>query len=445
MRRSMVCLVLLALVAATFAARGDGVEPDEIRVVLYNGWGVEGDMNDPIVPTDSAAERSMKRYRERLAETTDTYGRTVHVFAFQGRTSSGGCAQGQMEADLIAERYQPFAVAFLRIIEPRCTIARLADKFGVLSFVLNEGLTKDTFSGYAPHVWGFFPDRALDARVSASFVCRTLAGGVARPPFTKDPALVGDTRSFAIIAETGDHRATLLARKLARCGIELKPIRFGDGSRTVTDHALASREAVLIMRDLKSKGITTLICYCASSDVSLAVMEQAATAIGYMPEWYWDDATSLSTLENHRSRSTWLGISHWWQQPTKDGAATYPSMADFEIYTSLWMMFTAFHRAGPDLSVETVEAGLSTLVNRPADNPFVPGGGFDDENLSPYTYVDTALMWWNDPTGTPPGGRNGEGCFRVGNDDRRYTVGSWPKGDEWLGTSDAPCAQLKPR
>ena len=60
------------------------------------------------------------------------------------------------------------------------------------------------------------------------------------------------------------------------------------------------------------------------------------------------------------------------------------------------------------------------------------------------------MGWWWDPTGTPPGGRAGEGCIRVMYDGKRYYGGNpasgrqWPFGDQDIKQGldgDWPCTE----
>jgi hypothetical protein len=77
------------------------------------------------------------------------------------------------------------------------------------------------------------------------------------------------------------------------------------------------------------------------------------------------------------------------------------------------------------------------------ENPWIPIGGYgpyDSNAVSPYTFVDTAMGWWWDPDGTPPGGQRGEGCMRVIRQGLRYYATDWPKGDGDLFLEDDPCS-----
>lgn len=116
----------------------------------------------------------------------------------------------------------------------------------------------------------------------------------------------------------------------------------------------------------------------------------------------------------------------------------------FDIYHLYLNLFQAIQGAGPDLTPDSADQGMFTFNFLDRSNPFVPIEGYGPYNadaISSYTFVDTAMGWWWDPAGTPPGGRQGEGCPRLMNEGLRYYAGEWPEGDADLFVGGAPCNQ----
>lgn len=438
-----------------------GVDEDEIRVVLYNDLGINGDMNRPWSPADEAADhletpdktylvRTVKAHVRYFASRFHTYGRIVRVTAFSSQGPSSTPAQRTGDAIAAVAVHDPFA--FVTWGEGMGTaFEEGAAHHDVLSFGAFTNEPRRLFRRNAPFIWSFQPDREVRARASAGFICDKLAGGTAR--FTDDPFLAGELRSFGLVYENGYVApARLLVEALAdRCGL------VPAATEPIGTQPQALVDAARVIGDFKLRGITTVICYCATAAPvpTVSTVQGLASSVAYRPEWYWDGATGMDLADAHRlygardQRS--FGMSFGWRQPERSSQNHYSAYLsqepgttpnqrwNFDIYHALLNLFTAVQMAGPFIDPPAVAAGLATHRYRFPAQPFTPSGGFDAGFPSIRTFVDSAMAWWWDPSGTPPGGRRGEGCVRVARGGRRSYHWRWPGGDEDLFRTAAPC------
>ncbi|HEX9776489.1 MAG TPA: hypothetical protein VGB83_13035 [Actinomycetota bacterium] len=462
-----------------------GVTEDEIKVVFYNdNVSVKGDLNEPWDPSDEASGagsadangettniyRTVKAHVRYFNLRYQTYGRTVHVMG-QPSTSNliSTCSQRASDASQTVAEHEPFAVVHFGD-NGSCYMEELAEKHAIPTFGLNSDVPRTRYDSFAPYIWGFFPDQESEAAWSASFICRKLYDRPAT--ITPDPALNGETRKFGFIRardsargpET-DQLATLLTKYVKdECGL-----KFDDKNHLVeyynaSGRAAGASEAPDIMSRFKREGVTTVICYCVPvpTETTVLTMQNAASGVAYFPEWYWDhDSRMYRSIWNQRYSDAKqyaqnFGVNHHWRNPAFREQIHYqaylqmePSSVpnerfNFDIYHLFLNLFQAIQAAGPNLTPETVERGMFTFNYLNRQNPFIPIGGYGPYNsqaISDYTFVDTAMGWWWDPTGTPPGGKRGEGCPRLMRQGLRFYAGEWPLGDSDLYTEDAPCNQ----
>jgi hypothetical protein len=227
------------------------------------------------------------------------------------------------------------------------------------------------------------------------------------------------------------------------------------------------------MSKYKRDNITTVVCYClpVTNEGTVTTMHNQANSIGYLPEWYWDHASAMDrpiwdqTFASPSQKG--IGVSYLWRSPSfhqqyhyqayqQEEPGTTPNVRfNFNIYHLFLNLFQGVQAAGPHLTPESVERGMFTFHFMNRRNAYLPVGGYGpyqqsnpdlgiikpSQAVAPYTFVDTAMGWWYDPKGTPPGGRSGEGCIRVMNQGLRYFAGEWPLGDNILGLSSDPCTQ----
>jgi hypothetical protein len=222
-------------------------------------------------------------------------------------------------------------------------------------------------------------------------------------------------------------------------------------------------EAGNIITEFKRLPITTVVCYCipVQTELTAPTMLRTASSTQYYPEWFWDPASTMDrpiwmqTYGNSSDQNS-FGITYFWRNPAfreqyhyqaylQEEPGTQPNVLfNFSIYHLMLNLFQGIQAAGPELTPDTVEQGMFTFNWLDRSIPWVPTGGYGPYNsdaVSNYTFIDTAMAWWWDPTGTQPGGRQAEGCQRVIRNGERAYVGGWPRGDADLRSDSWPCSQ----
>ncbi|MFP5224561.1 MAG: hypothetical protein ACLGH3_03235 [Actinomycetota bacterium] len=460
-----------------------GVTGDTIKVVLYNDLNVEGDMTKPWKVSDEQADhetsqngqqtylvRTIKGLLSFFTQRYQTYGRRVELIAVpsqNGLTST--CSQRATDATTVNRKHQPFAVVHFGD-GGQCFLTEMAEKYQVPGFGLNADVPRKLFEDVRPYTWGFFPDQETEASYSASFICRKLFGRKAK--FANSPTLQELTRKFGLIFPTKSQRgpesaelADLLMRFMqqdkACAGIKIGKGRENDVVvRTIANDGKA--EASGIMTDFVSFNVTTIICYCVpvQTENTVTTMQTTAQGLNYYPEWYWDHASRMfraiwNELFNNDAMSSFGTSYHWRNDSFKEQywyrayltqwPGTIPNTRfGFDIYHLFLNLYQGLQGAGPQLTPESVERGMFTFNYLDRTNFFGPIGGYgpyDRNAVSSYTFIDTGMAFYWDPTGTPPGENNPKGCLRAVRDGRRYYAGEWPEGDDDLFQPSSPCYQ----
>lgn len=455
-----------------------GVTKDEIKVVLFNDLGVTGDMNQAYKPSDESAAVGAAPYEfENLVKTIkaqlvyfqnhfQTYGRTVHLLA---QKSSGGitakCNGRQGDAFQTRLKFDPFAVVHLGD-NAACYFETLAKELKIPGFGLNSDVPRSVYDNNAPYVWGFFPDQESESEWSASFLCDKLWNkGEGKARFSKDPTYHTKPRKFGLIWQKDSERGTgpalvVLLKKyvLQHCGVNLFAGKYGDEA-TFTGGGQGS--AANIITKFKGEGITTIVCYCTPvpTELSVSAFQNTATNTDYFPEWYWDH-------ESRMFRAIWnqtygdpkqfsMGVNHHWRNPAfrdqywyksyKEVASGEPNaFFNFDLYHLFLNLFEGIQAAGPKLTPDTVQRGMFTFNYLNRNDPYEPVGGYgpyDSNAVSDYTFVDTAMGWWWDPTGQAPGDARPKGCIRVIQSGKRFYANEWTKGDADINRPTDPCSQ----
>jgi hypothetical protein len=444
-------------------ATSPGVTRDEIRVTLYNSLGLTGDLSG--TPSDAQENpahpglvRTVKAQLRYFSDRYLTYGRSVRLVA---RANSGAtCLDDAADAAATDAVDRAFAAVHLGAPDS-CYAAAFAAQRGV-TFTYAGDLQKTVLDASAPYVYSMMPSDDTESYLSAAFVCHELKGHRARR--AASPTLSAMTRKFGLVsplapATRADERlvrlAGLFAKYLKTCGIE--PVQAHFASRGPASVA----EAASIVATMSAANVTTMICYCDDLAPGGQVhgLEQAATALGYAPEWYWDQASGFDQVDVEHAQSATLplgsfGTTPMWlqrepsaQYHAKAYASIEPGVApnarwNFEIYQAFQNLFTAIQSAGPQLTPETVERGMFTFNYMNRADPYVPVGGYGQYGknaISDYSFVDTGMSWWWDPLGTEPGATSASGCQRAGKQGARRFAREWPANDAELFVASAPC------
>jgi hypothetical protein len=452
----------------------EGVTAEEVLVVYYNDFNVKGDLTKPYRPSDDKPGypayyhqnhvKTVKALLRYFQSRYQTYNRRVRLV---GYASGGGL--GTADSQRVSEMQRiaamdPFAVVTL--IENSQFIAPLAKDHGIPLFGWNEDVPLETYEANRPYMWSFAPDQTTETVWSGEFICRKLRGRPAR--FTTDPLLLGKPRKFGLIFQNPQHsqRGPFLSQLAERLQAQVK-----ESCNMTFDYVrMFSRqgdeEAGQMMAAMKTRDITTVVCYCIAQQTELHIpkFQAAASGVGYYPEWYWDSTAAMDHAlwqqqygnASHRS----FGTSYLWRQGPFNQSHAYRAFQEqepgqipnlrfnFEMYHTFLSLFSGLQGAGPILTPESIERGMFTFTWHRRDDPFVPTGGYGHSGAcgmpggcSPYTFIHTGMAWWYDPSGVPPGKTEPNGCIRVVEGGKRYFGPDWPEGDDDLFLTSSPCSE----
>lgn len=446
-----------------------GVTGDEILVVYYNDFDVKGDLTTPFRPSDERDGYPLYYYQNHVRTVKallryfqarfQTYNRRIRLVGY-----ASGSGLGTKDSQRVAEMQRiaalkPFAVVTL--IENAQFIAPIAKDLKIPLFGWNEDVPLETYEANRPYMWSFAPDQRTESIWSGQFICRKLRNRPAR--FTTDPLLLGKTRKFGLLFQNprDSQRGPFLSQLAEELQVQVRRacgMTF-DFVRMFSQNG--DQEAGQIMATMKSRDITTLVCYCIAQQTELQIPKFQATASGiqYYPEWYWDSTAAMDHAlwqkeygnPSHQS----FGSSYLWRQPAFNQSYAYRAFQEqepgqipnlrfnFEMYHTFLSLFSGIQAAGPILNPESVEAGMFTFTWDRRDDPFVPTGGYGFRGPSPYTFIHSAMAWWYDPNGVPPGKNDPSGCIRVVNRGLRSFGPDWPAGDADLFRRDdsSPCSE----
>jgi hypothetical protein len=448
-----------------------GVTKDSVTIGYYNDFEVKGDMNKPWKPSDeneSATNaqnsyyytyhvRTVKALLRYFSARYQTYGRAVKMIAFHSKSGLGTAPpQRDAEALVFNHDHHPFALTVL--VQNAQSIALDMKERKVPVFGWNYDVPVSYYNDAAPYFWSVVPDQESNADFTASMICRKLKGQTAK--YSIDPDLQGRKRTFALLYTNYTMRGPYLEQVAAalqksvmdHCGMKFDYVKQYNQD--------GDSDAAPMMTDLKQKHVTTIVCYCVAQETELSIpkFQNAANGISYFPEWMFDSVTAMDRAlweRNYQSasQSPPFGVSYLWRLPAFKSTYAYeaylqeepksePNLRfNFEIYHVFLNLFEAIQAAGPKLTPENVEKGMFTFAYQDPSNPWIPTGSYGPGGPSPYTFLDTSMAWWWDPTGTPPGGKPGEGCIRVMYGGRRFYDNQLPQGDADMFDKTDPCTE----
>lgn len=443
-----------AFLGSNGGATWRGVTRDEIRVLLYNDWGLEGEMSTPYDPKqepdaggsirfspEAQIVRTVKAHLRYFQRRFQTYGRRVRVFAQPSQGVGTSCEQRRGDATLgDSAAGEAFAALDFSHANATCFLDQIAMIHRVMTFGVNWHLPPEVYARNAPLIYGFYPDQGIEASWSAAVICRSLRNGQAA--YSADGQLRNKPRRFGLIHEGTrkyeyyqDHLWKRLIDALdRRCGfhfdeiVEYKP-------DTVADDG--------VMRRFKEAEITTVVCHCDANRI--ADHQMAAELELYHPEWFFDHGSGVllasAARDAIRPSQRSFGVTHFWQLPRLEEQYHYrayrteepdvgPNASiNFHVYMQLLNLFTGIQAAGPRLTPQSVKRGMFSFMFTDQAEARQPTGGYGPygpKAVGQYTFIDTAAIWWWDPSGTEPG-RDRDGCIRLSHRGRRFYASEIPK------------------
>lgn len=376
------------------------------------------------IGTNAEAVSTMQTYVNLFNKTFELYGRKVVLKPFLGKgdflneLQGQGLEQARSDA-LTAKGLNAFAdISLLSSTQPY-------DEYLANNGIVAIGAIAQPqwwFQEYAPFEYSPIPNCDTAVKTLAIGLGRAMANMPAI--FAGDPVLQRKTRVFGLIfpenptyASCGNELSTLLAKKY-----NIKMARTIEYS---IDFSVESSEALSAIAQMKSHGVTTVLCGCDPIFPILASGD--AVNQNYSPEWLsidYEDIFSQVTNQTEWAHSLSSGLL----LPNKTNQEAFKAyqIADKTgvmspqfalIYVPLLLFFDALQAAGPDLTPESFEQGYFRLPNS------LPNGNygawhFGQNIFSPI--ADFNILWWNTKAISPQDGK--PGTYEPCNGGKRYPM-----------------------
>jgi Periplasmic binding protein len=429
-------------------ATAQGVTKDTITIALYQA---QPDLLQQTFFQQSGSDASLsseldtvQQYVKFFESHYETYGRHVKIVPVKASGAPDDEETARADAIKVATEIHAFASWG----GPNQTSA-YADELsarGVLC--IGDCLlaaTNDYVKQSKNHVWLTFPSIEQLGAHWSQFLTLELVGR--RATFAGDPAIKRRKRVFGVVrfdeSFAGlDQAGKGFVKQLRREGAPLAadiPYQL--------DLAKAQENARNMIAKLKAAKVTTVVF--AGDPVTPSSLTAEATAQNYFPEWVVLGAayTDTSLFGRQYDQKQWVhafGVSTLPTPVTPEADQLYsilvwqsgqpPAAKTFKVLVQAPLIFyTAMHLAGPDLTADSLRAGLFRFPSGPT-RPTDLHLSWGDHGIWPSTDLfgsdDATLIWWNpNATGVDEVGNRGKGMWEYSREGKRYLPGQWPSGE----------------
>ncbi|MFZ4518521.1 MAG: hypothetical protein ACOYOP_09035 [Microthrixaceae bacterium] len=384
------------------------------------------------IPDESAdvIVRTVNGLTEYFNKRFQFYGRKLKLVVYDGKgdvlkeTTGGGQEGAQADALKVAQEIQAFAdVSAVTPVYADALSSKQVVNVGA-PFVSREWLTQRR-----PFSWSPFPDCSTVVESVASYYATKLYGS---PAALAGGELRGRPRQAAIIAPENSWYQECVN---AGIGILQKAGRAGELALTTKyqlDIPRMSSQADTVLRQLKDRGITTVVCGC--DPLFLTFLTAKAKEQGFFPEWVmtgvafvdndligqilqrdvWSRAFGVSFAGPTQAAGTGLGYRAY-----KSVRPDEPSIGVELLYNQLDLLAIGIQMAGPALTPQSFEKGMFDYPRRTG-----PSGtwGFGPGDYA--TAEDAREVFWNPAVGSPQNRR--PGAYQDPNAGARFPIGRWP-------------------
>ena len=376
----------------------------------------------------------MNAYINLFNKDFELYGRKVVLKSFQGQgdyiLEDQGQDQSQAQADAVtAKGLGAFAdVTFqLKGSDPYWT--GLAQQ-GVIAMG-PLGFPQSYYQRYAPYWWSFSPSGTQGADLLGNAICQRAANLPA--VYAGDALYQKENRKFGLITpENPEYTevANEIKAQLSSCGVGItKQVSYA------IDVTSYESEAASIDAQMKTAGVTTVICFC--DPIVPIFLSNSADSENYFPEWF--EPNYLDPQGRLEDQKEWAhAFSDGGQYPDQAHNEAYQAFkratnggtpAELyydEAYFTLLQFFIGLQAAGPDLTPASFQKGMDAL-------PATPNGMDGSWAFGPGMFTPPAtvrLGWWS-PTDVSQ--RDGK-------------TGSWQScsGGQWFPISPSQRSQWGP-
>ena len=351
-------------------------------------------------PTDSSYVADLNTYINYFNSQFELYGRRVVIKTYNGQGDYIQEDQGQ-GAD---------------VAQSDAATAHSLDAFGDVTFQLRGsnpywtalaqqrivawgplGFPTSYYQRYAPYWWSYTPSGSSEAAWFGNLTCRRLAGMNAI--FAPDVTYQNETRKFGLIHPDNPEYVAVandLKHRLKACGVSTQEASYS------INVAQYQTEATNVMAQMRSAGVTTVLCYC--DPVVPIFLANAAQSQQYKPEWvqpYWGDPQARQP-----DNGNWQGvITSGGQWPAQNANEAYkvfkmasggaePQEKYFAAaYATLMQIYMGLQSAGPTLTPQNLQRGYQSLPPTGAST----AGQWTFSGVHAFTPQSTAEVGWFDP------------------------------------------------
>src|SRR3546814_930346 len=247
--------------------------------------------------------------------------------------------------------------------------------------------SRNWYDARGPYAWSLFPDGSNVVESSAAAtIARLPAGSTAD---FAGPSMQGQPRKLALVApENAEYQESvnLYLDLLGQAGISVAL-----NLKYKLDISSMPNQASNIIAQLKDNGITTVLCGCDPVMLALG-MTPKANEQNYEPEWLTSglafvEQDIVSQLIDQKQWSRAFGIAYNAESEPIGASFPYaaykqmrpgdePSFGVEELYYQMYILAIGIQLAGPNLTPETFQAGMSDYpggVRPPRTWGFGPG------------------------------------------------------------------------
>lgn len=426
---------------------GIGVSADKVKVVYYfpqTSAATDAALraigaDDPRPQTKDVAQ-TLTRYFNNHYE---TYGRQVELTFFESTAATDDDAALKADAVKIATEIKPFAVMGAADV----TAAELAAR-GIIC-ICTTSEPSAFYQQNAPFVYGILPELDEYYDQLSEYIGKRLAGKNAVHAGELPVGMNSSPRKFGLIYVEGTGSrvdpnvkgsVAYFEKLLANYGVKLtKKVAY------TYDAARGQDQAANILAQMKSAGVSTLMCAC--DPISPIFFTKGATEQQYFPEWLitgtaltdttffgrtydqtqWANAFGISPIpifpDDVSKTAAYAEYHHMKEGSQRGDEGTQINVRE----PGFSLLFSGIHNAGPRLNHETFAKGLWNAGVR-GGQPAAVRVKFTPES---YTAIkDFVEIWW-DPNGLnrDETGKDGKGLMMKTNQGKRFAAGSWERGD----------------
>jgi hypothetical protein len=420
-------------------ATSKGVTGDRITVTVRRLEGpsaaeIFADISGQNVNDSPAAyEDTVMALAEYFSSRFQFYGRKLDIRFFRGEglgateLLGGGKEKALADAVKAAQEHKAFADISGITIPYADALAR--------NNVVNFGSpypSSEWFQQRRPYSWSLFPDGTNVVYSSAAATIGRL--GASSTAEFAGPSMRGRPRVFAVVApENAEYQESVnrYLGLLGQAGIQVKL-----NMKYKLDISSMPNQASNIIAQLKDAGVTSVLCGCDPVMLALGLTPKANEQ-GYQPEWLTSglafvEQDIVSQLIDSRQWSRAFGIAYNAESEPQGRSFPYaayksvrpndePAFGVEEIYYQMYLLSIGIHMAGPNLTPETLEAGMFAYPDSSG-----PRGrwGFGPGDYTPTD--DFREIWW-DPNRIS-GQNNQPGAWVQLGGGARYTAQNAPRG-----------------